>query len=221
MAEFPFHPMFGKMILASERFNCSNEAITVTAMLQVENIFQSSSSGQTNIRIWNQRHAFAVQEGDLISYLNIYNQFIASGRIRSWSDSRCLNYKAMIRVHEIRSRIESLLRRFKIKVTSSNGNIEAVLKCITSGFFPNTAYLSPDGTCYKTIRGNHKLFLHPTSVLNWAKRPPKYVLFHSILHTSQQFMRDVTAIKKEWLYELAPHYYQFGTQRELLVRNTE
>ena len=220
MAEFPFHPMFAKMLLSSEKFNCSAEAMTITAMLQVENIFQSSSSGQQNIRIRNARHAFAVQEGDLITYLNIYNQFIAGGRIRSWSDSRCLNYKAMNRVHEIRSRLESLLKRFKVKITSADGDMESVLKCIVSGFFPNCAYLSSDGTCYKTIRGDHKLYLHPTSVLNWCKRPPKHVLFHSILHTSQQFMRDVTAINKDWLYQLAPHYYKFGTERELLMEVT-
>ena len=28
-------------------------------------------------------------------------------------------------------------------------------------------------------------------------------------------MRDVTAIEPSWLYELAPHYYEYGTEREL------
>lgn len=38
---------------------------------------------------------------------------------------------------------------------------------------------------------------------------------YSILHTLQQFVRHVTAINKEWLYQLAAQYYKFGTEREL------
>lgn len=31
----------------------------------------------------------------------------------------------------------------------------------------------------------------------------------------QDSIRDVTVIEPEWLYELAPHYYEFGTEGEL------
>ena len=33
MAEFPTDPMMSKMILASEKYKCSNEILTVCAML--------------------------------------------------------------------------------------------------------------------------------------------------------------------------------------------
>ena len=31
----------------------------------------------------------------------------------------------------------------------------------------------------------------------------------------QDSIRDVSVIDPEWLYELAPHYYEFGTVRRI------
>ena len=37
------------------------------------------------------------------------------------------------------------------------------------------------------------------------------VVFHEVLQTNKDYMRDLTVIEPSWLYELAPHYYQYGT----------
>lgn len=37
---------------------------------------------------------------------------------------------------------------------------------------------------------------------------PYRVVFNELTSNS---MRDVSVIEAEWLYELAPHYYDFGT----------
>lgn len=37
MAEFPLDPMLSKMIVASDKFKCSNEIITIAALLSVGN----------------------------------------------------------------------------------------------------------------------------------------------------------------------------------------
>jgi len=39
------------------------------------------------------------------------------------------------------------------------------------------------------------------------------VVFGDVLHTTQLFMRDVTAIEPGWLEELAPHYFHKVTER--------
>lgn len=38
--------------------------------------------------------------------------------------------------------------------------------------------------------------------------PPRWVLFHELVETSKEFMRQVIAIKPEWLVDIAPHYYK-------------
>jgi ATP-dependent RNA helicase DDX35 len=224
MAEFPLEPTLSKMLLESEKFECCEEILTIVSMMQVENIFQSpGGSGQRSIQARNAKYRFAVEEGDLISYLNIYNEFTSNGRIRSWSDKNFLNYNALLRVCEIRSRLlTTLTSRFKMKLVTADGDIECVLKCIVSGLFSNAAFLDPrEGErVYKTVRGDHKLFIHPSSVLNTVRHPPKWVIFNEVLHTSQDFMRDLVSIDPKWLYEVAPKYFEYGTERELREKRT-
>lgn len=214
MAEFPLAPQFSKMLLSSGDFECSEEILTITAMLQIENIFQQPSSGQRSIQARNAKHVFSVLEGDTVTYLNIYNSFINAGRVRSWADKNYLNYNALLRVIDIRNRLANLLKRMKVQLISADGDLEKIQKCIVSGFFANAAKLQADGS-YRTLRGNFDLHVHPLSVIFNCTKPPEYVLFTQVMHTSKQFIRDLTAIKERWLYEIAPQFYCFGTDRQI------
>ncbi len=106
------------------------------------------------------------------------------------------------------------------------------------------AVLSPARTHYLTVRGDHPLRLHPNCVLYAAReRWPKWILFTKVFLSSSVTSRfeqqqkqqasdtvanqketgtciaGVSAIDHEWLLELAPHYFQFGTDREHLMKN--
>jgi len=98
------------------------------------------------------------------------------------------------------------------------GDIDSVLRCITAGFFPNAAYLHHSGI-YKTVKGDHSIYLHTNSVL-YTEKQPAWIVFNEMLITSKEFVRDVTVIDPKWLCELAPHYYQFGTAREIRAKGT-
>ena len=37
---------------------------------------------------------------------------------------------------------------------------------------------------------------------------PKWVIYHELVFTTKEFMRNVIEIQKEWLIEIAPHYYK-------------
>lgn len=220
LAEFPLDAMFAKMLLSSGEMGCSEEILTIVAMLQVKNIFVQPSSGQKSLQAKNIKYAFSVEEGDLIAYLNIYNAFIKAGRVRSWADSKYLNYKSLLKANEVRRRLERYLRRFDIPIVSADGCVDTVLRCIVTGCFANAAYLEPSGT-YRTVRGGYELHINPSSVLFTVTRPPHWVVFVEVLHTTKEFMRDISAIKSEWLYELAPHYYEYGTDREVMERKLQ
>ena len=51
-----------------------------------------------------------------------------------------------------------------------------------------------------------KLQIHPNSTL--FRHPPQWVVFHEVIRTAQDYMREVIAIEPQWLSEIAPHYYQ-------------
>lgn len=66
LAEFPLEPQTSKMILASasEGERCTDEIITIAAMLSVQNIFDTTPEADRSKRL------FAVYEGDQLTYLN-------------------------------------------------------------------------------------------------------------------------------------------------------
>ena len=37
---------------------------------------------------------------------------------------------------------------------------------------------------------------------------PKWVIYHELVFTTKEFMREIIEIKPEWLMEVAPHYYK-------------
>lgn len=212
MAEFPLHPMFAKMLLVSAEFGCSEEAATIVAMLQVQNIFLSPP--RQSLQAKKMKYKFSVTEGDHITLLNVYNAFIKQEtNAKKWCDTHFLHYKGLLRAIEIRNQIIKLLQKFKIKLISSEGDVDIICRCIVAGFFANAAYLHHSGN-YKTIRGEHTLHIHPSSVI-YIQKQPQWVVFNEVLHTTKEYMRDITVVEAAWLYELAPHYYEFGTDREI------
>lgn len=48
--------------------------------------------------------------------------------------------------------------------------------------------------------------IHPNSAL--FEELPRWLLYHELVFTSKEFMRQVIEIESKWLLEVAPHYYK-------------
>jgi HrpA-like RNA helicase len=57
------------------------------------------------------------------------------------------------------------------------------------------------------VKNAQTVHIHPTSSL-FQKTLPRWVIYHELVYTSKEFMRQVIEIKPEWLIEIAPHYYK-------------
>ncbi|XP_059980407.1 probable ATP-dependent RNA helicase DHX35 isoform X3 [Lagenorhynchus albirostris] len=207
IAEFPLNPMFAKMLLESGNFGCSQEILSIAAMMQIQNVFVVPSNQKSQaIRV---HRKFAVEEGDHLTMLNVYEAFIKHNKNSQWCQEHFLNYKGLVRAVTVREQLKKLLVKFQVPKISSEGDPDPVLRCIVSGFFANAARFHSTGA-YRTIRDDHELHIHPASVL-YAEKPPRWVIYNEVIQTSKYYMRDVTAIESAWLLELAPHFYQQGT----------
>ncbi|XP_031562645.1 probable ATP-dependent RNA helicase DHX35 isoform X2 [Actinia tenebrosa] len=217
MAEFPLEPMIAKMLLCSGKFECSKEILTIAAMLQIHHVFVSPSNQKAAAE--RARRKFAVYEGDHLTYLNVYQAFVKHKQSSRWCQENFVNYKGLKHAVKIREQLKKLLLHFNVPILTCDGDVDPVCQCIVSGFFANAARLHPSGS-YRTIRDGHPLHIHPNSVL-YAEQPPEWVIYHEILQTSKYYMRDVTKIEPSWLYELAPHYYEYGTDREIAAKRAK
>ncbi|XP_014441642.1 probable ATP-dependent RNA helicase DHX35 [Tupaia chinensis] len=217
IAEFPLNPMFAKMLLESGNFGCSQEILSIAAMMQIQNIFVVPSNQKSQaIRV---HRKFAVEEGDHLTMLNVYEAFIKHNKNSQWCQEHFLNYKGLVRAATVREQLKKLLVKFQVPKKSSEGDPDPVLRCIVSGFFANAARFHSTGA-YRTIRDDHELHIHPASVL-YAEKPPRWVIYNEVIQTSKYYMRDVTAIESAWLLELAPHFYQQGTHLSLKAKRAK
>ncbi|XP_059753662.1 probable ATP-dependent RNA helicase DHX35 isoform X3 [Balaenoptera ricei] len=217
IAEFPLNPMFAKMLLESGNFGCSQEILSIAAMMQIQNVFVVPSNQKSQaIRV---HRKFAVEEGDHLTMLNVYEAFIKHNKNSQWCQEHFLNYKGLVRAVTVREQLKKLLVKFQVPKKSSEGDPDPVLRCIVSGFFANAARFHSTGA-YRTIRDDHELHIHPASVL-YAEKPPRWVIYNEVIQTSKYYMRDVTAIESAWLLELAPHFYQQGTHLSLKAKRAK
>ena len=100
-------------------------------------------------------------------------------------------------------------------VESCAGDVNTIRRCLTVGFFANAARFDASGV-YRTVRDGVELAIHPSSVL-YTETPAPCVLFGDVVQSTSKrlLMRDVTVVEPSWLYELAPQYYEYGTEAEL------
>lgn len=214
-AEIPLDPMISKMILSSNQLGCSDEIITIAAILSIQSIWVSGRGVQKELDEAKLR--FAAAEGDHVTFLNVYKGFLQSGKSSQWCHKNYMNYQAMKKVIEIREQLRRTVLRLGIVLKSCEGDMLAVRKAVTAGFFANASRLeafSHNGM-YKTVRGSQEVYIHPSSVL--FRVNPKWVIYHSLVSTDRQYMRNVMTVDPSWLTEAAPHFFQHQRRPDSIV----
>jgi pre-mRNA-splicing factor ATP-dependent RNA helicase DHX16 len=207
MAEFPVDPMLAKMIIASEKFGVSEEIATIAAMVSIGgSVFYRPKDKAVHAD--NAHKAFhRGNVGDHIALLNVYSAWAETNFAAQWCFENFVQVRSMKRARDIRDQILGLMERCEIDLISNAGDVEAIRKAVTSGFFYTTANLQKSGA-YKTVKNPQSVHVHPSSGL--AELMPRWVVYHELVLTTKEYMRTVSEIKPEWLVEIAPHYYSAG-----------
>jgi len=204
MAEIPADPMMCKMLLASEKYKCSSEILTIACMLSNNaSIFYRPKD--KIIHADTARKNFFHPGGDHISLLNVYNQWAETDYSTQWCFENFIQHRSMKRARDIRDQLEALLERVEIEIVSNPLDTIGIRKAITAGYFYHTARLSKGGH-YKTVKHNQTVMIHPNSAL--FEDLPRWVIYHELVFTTKEYMRNVVEIENKWLLEVAPHYYK-------------
>ncbi|RCV17890.1 hypothetical protein SETIT_3G256300v2, partial [Setaria italica] len=208
MAELPLDPMLAKAIVASERYGCSEELLTVASMLSAGNaVFYRPKDRALVADAARQRFNAGGNAGDHVALLNVYTEWEQSGHSAQWCLDHFVQSRTMRRARDVREQLEALMERVEIERRSCAGDLDTVRKAITAGFFRNTAQRRRDGF-YRTLKSWRTVFVHPSSGMARVVPPPRWVVYHELVETTKEYMRQVTELKPEWLLEIAPHYYQ-------------
>lgn len=174
IAELALEPMLAKCLLAAPDFGCLSEMLTIAAMTSLQGNVWFSHDNQKAEE--TSRRKFAVEEGDHLTLLNVYQAFITKGKKDlKWCQQHYLNFRSMTRAVSIRNQLRRYLERFGIDVSESLSNNdvlrvggrpkeESIRRCLTSGYFAHAARMMPDGTL-RTVDGGTVLYAHPSSLM--------------------------------------------------------
>ena len=225
MAEFPVDPQLSKCLCESPKYKCCKEILTIASMLSANHQIYYIPKEQDTAADTLHRNFYKLPGGDHYTLLNIYNQWRDDTNYsKNWCEQNFLQFRALNRARDVREQLENLCERVeidpklsvydtlsKVNVMDENDvNInENIGMALTSGFFFHTAKITNNGQ-YKTIRFNEEVQIHPSSCISKAELLPKWVLFHELVLTSAEFMRNVIEIEPKWITKVAPHFYKSG-----------
>eukprot|EP01120_Amphizonella_sp_Union-15-10_P015582 TRINITY_DN8051_c0_g1_i2.p1 TRINITY_DN8051_c0_g1~~TRINITY_DN8051_c0_g1_i2.p1 ORF type:complete len:705 (-),score=150.45 TRINITY_DN8051_c0_g1_i2:146-2260(-) len=209
MAEFPLDPQLAKMLITSAEFNCSNEILSIAAMLSVPHCFVRPKDVQKNADEAKAR--FSHKDGDHTSLLNVYHAYKQNGEDPNWCYENFINHRSLKSADNVRQQLVRIMKRFNIPLNSteftSKDYYPNIRKALVCGFFMRVAHLERNGH-YLTIKDNQVVALHPSTGLDFK---PEWVLYNEFVLTSKNFIRTCTAIEPEWLLDIASHYYDLSS----------
>ncbi|KAK0230461.1 P-loop containing nucleoside triphosphate hydrolase protein [Armillaria fumosa] len=209
MAEFPLDPQLAKMLIVSPEFKCSNEILTITAMLSVPNVWIRPPN--TRNQADAAKALLTVPDGDHLTMLNVYNQYVQNKYDKSWLYNHFLSARALAQADNVRVQLERTMAKYDVDLVSLSDekklyhNIRQVLVC---GFFMQVAHKEGEKGNYLTVKDNQVVALHPSCGLDTQ---PEWVIFNEFVLTSRPYIRTVSDVRPEWLLEHAAHYFDLST----------
>lgn len=214
MADFPLDPPLSKMLIKSVDYGCSEEALTIVAMLQAGGqVYYRPKDKQAQADA--KKAKFHQPEGDLLTLLAVYNGWKASKFSNPWCFENFIHTRAMKTAQDVRKQLIGIMDRYKHDLVSCGTNYNRVRMAICSGFFRNAAKKDPTEG-YKTLVEGTPVSIHPSSAL--FQRPPEWCIYYELVLTAKEYMHQVTVIEPKWLSEVAPTFFRVADQNKISKR---
>jgi len=213
MAEFPMEPNLSKMLLTSVDLRCSEEIMTIVAMLSVQNVFYRPKDKQA---LSDQKKSkFHQPEGDHCTLLEVYKTWAHNRFSNPWCYENFIQARALRRSQDVRKQLITLMDRYKFEILSCGNDYNRIRKCIAAGYFGNASRRDPQEG-YRTLADHNQVYIHPASAL--YQRNPEWIVYHELVLTSKEYLRECSTIEPHWLPELAPNLFQRADPTKLSKR---
>lgn len=216
MAEFPLEPQLSKMLLTSVDLGCSDEIITIVAMLTVQNVFYRPKEKQSLAD--QKRSKFYQPEGDHLTLLTVYESWMGNGMSNTWCHDNFIHARAMKRANDVRKQLLTIMERYKLPILNCGHDFSRIRKAIAAGFFAHAARRDPKEG-YKTLIDGQSVFIHPSSAL--FNKNPEWVVYHELVLTSKEYMREVCAIEPKWMVDVAPNFFRYSDPNTISHRKKQ
>lgn len=216
MADFPLEPTLAKMLIASVELGCSEEILSIVAMLSIPTVFYrpKEKQGQADAK----KAKFNQPEGDHLTLLTVYNGWKASNYSNPWCFENFIQARSMRRAEDVRKQLLGIMDRYKHDILSAGRDYNLVRRAICSGFFRHAAKKDPQEG-YKTLVEGTPIYIHPSSAL--FNRAPEWLVYHELILTTREYCHNVTAVEPKWLVEVAPQFFKVADSSKISKRKKQ
>ncbi|CBF76926.1 hypothetical protein AN4721.2 [Aspergillus nidulans FGSC A4] len=213
MADFPMEPALAKVLIASVDMGCSEEMLSIVAMLSIQSVFYRPKEKQQQA---DQKKAkFHDPHGDHLTLLNVYNAWKRSGFSNAWCYENFIQARQIRRAQDVRQQLLGIMQRYHHKIVSCGRNTTKVRQALCTGFFRNSARKDPQEG-YKTLVEGTPVYMHPSSAM--FGKPAEHVIYHTLVLTTKEYMHCTTGIEPKWLVEAAPTFFKVAPTDRLSKR---
>jgi ATP-dependent RNA helicase DHX8/PRP22 len=213
MADFPMEPSLAKVLIAAVDHKCSDEMLSLVAMLNLPNVFYRPKEKQSQAD--QKKSKFHDPHGDHLTLLNVYNAWKHSGYSNPWCFENFIQARSMRRAKDVRDQLIKIMERYKHPVVSCGRDTQKVRQALCTGFFRNAARKDPQEG-YKTLTEGTPVYLHPSSAL--FGKQAEWIIYHTLVLTTKEYMHCTTSIEPKWLVDAAPTFFKVAPTDRLSKR---
>ncbi|KAL7948661.1 P-loop containing nucleoside triphosphate hydrolase protein [Trichoderma barbatum] len=213
MADFPMEPSLAKVLIAAVDHRCSDEMLSIVAMLNLPNVFYRPKEKQSQAD--QKKSKFHDAHGDHLTLLNVYNAWKHSGYSSPWCFENFIQARSMRRAKDVRDQLVKIMDRYKHPVVSCGRDTQKVRQALCTGFFRNAARKDPQEG-YKTLTEGTPVYLHPSSAL--FGKQAEWIIYHTLVLTTKEYMHCTTSIEPKWLVDAAPTFFKVAPTDRLSKR---
>eukprot|EP00760_Papus_ankaliazontas_P028374 PhM_4_TR3665/c0_g2_i1/m.11026/K12815/DHX38, PRP16; pre-mRNA-splicing factor ATP-dependent RNA helicase DHX38/PRP16 len=229
MVELPVDPMLAKLITVSSKLGCSEEALSIVSMVNVDHRKIFLFPRHAEDRAIAAKEKFFVCTSDHLSLLNVYTSYRENMYNTVWLSENFINVRQMRQADEVRVQLKDILRKLKIPLRTCGNDTDTVRRALAQSHFVHVARRNGMAEYLSILRRSLPCRLHPSSALYVGGTMPEYVVYHEVVQTGDcEYMGLVTTCEPEWLVENCTHllkvryrnqpHHQVGAQQQKELR---
>lgn len=218
LAQLPLTPLLANVVLVSLDFSstASSKVVDAVAVLATsESLFKDQKA----------KLPYVDRKSDLLTEVNAYRAVVNArkGAKRSLSGARAeaggISIYSARQAQRAADQVHDVLRRRRLRDSASKKasrdqreGEDDTIDCLVSGLCTlNAASRDVRNRCYRTFKGSHDVYIHPSSILHGRNPPPETIVFASCVTTNKRYLKGVTAFQPASLPKLAPHLFATAT----------
>lgn len=183
-----------KLCIVSPQFKCSNEILSLVAMLSIPNVFSRPNALKKEADI--AKAQFIREEGDHLTLLNVYHAYKNNQHDNQWAWNNFLNLRSLQSADNIRAQLKRTMEKHDLDLVSTafedKNYYTNMRKALTSAFFMHVAHKEGEKGSYLTVKDNQVASIHPSSGLD---SQPEWIIYDE--HVLSARSVDFTCVFKE------------------------